>query len=163
MLTPARSRALIFVLTTGIGTHVNGDLLRSAQAATAPLAIGNVSVADDSGVPREAAADLSRALRTELHQQLASVTGLGPLKRPLIVNATLTQVSSERGHQRSKASVSISIALSRADDRVLFAELRGRASVEEASGNVAAVRRAAVQGAVHGALARLPEAVQRAR
>jgi hypothetical protein len=122
-----------------------------------------VNVSADASSSGDAAPELGRALRSALHEELLHVASLGPLKRPLIVSATLTRLSSERRDERAKASATISLAIRRADDQVLFAELRGRASVEEASGNLASLRRAALQGAVHGALARLPEAVERSR
>jgi hypothetical protein len=128
-----------------------------------PVSVGDVSIAIDASTTGDAVPELDRALRLALRDELSRVTGLAPLKRPLIVSATLTRLSSERRDERGKASATISLALRRADDQVLFAELRGRASVEEASGNLASLRRAAVQGAVHGALARLPEAVQQSR
>lgn len=136
--------------------------LPTAEAAKrAAVSVGDVSVSSDASTAGDAAVDLGKALRWALDDELSRVTGLGPMKRPLIVNATLTRLSSERRDQHAKASATISLALRRADDQVLFAELRGRASVEEASGNLASLRRAAVQGAVRGALARLPEVVQR--
>ena len=135
-----------------------------AFAADRPsVSIGDVSVSVDAGAAGDAVPELGRALRAALNDELSRVTELAPLKRPLIVNATLTRLSSERREERAKATATISIALRRADDQVLFAELRGRASVEETSGNLASLRRTAMQGAVHGALARLPEAVQRSR
>ena len=127
------------------------------------VSVGDVNVSLDAGASGDAVPELGRALRSALNDELARVTGLGPVKRPLIVSATLTRVSSERREERTKASATITLALRRADDQVLFAELRGRASVEEASGNLASLRRAALQGAVHGALARLPEVVERSR
>ncbi|HXK17617.1 MAG TPA: hypothetical protein VNG33_07435 [Polyangiaceae bacterium] len=127
------------------------------------MSIGDVNVSADASASGDAAPELGRALRTALHDELSRVAGLGPLKRSLIVSATLTRLSSERREERAKASATISLSLRCADDQVLFAELRGRASVEEAAGNLASLRRAALQGAVHGALARLPEAVERAR
>jgi hypothetical protein len=128
----------------------------------ASVSIGDVKIAHEAGASSDAVPELGRALRAALSAELRR-TSLGVVRRPLIVSATLTQLSSERREERVKASATISIALARADDRVLFAELRGRASVEEAAGNLAVLRRAAVEGAVHGALARLPEAVQRSR
>ena len=116
----------------------------------------------DAGASREALPELQRQLRSALNEELGRVSGLGPVKRGLVVSATLTRLSSEHREQHTKASAAISIALSRADDRVLFAEVSGKASVEEASGNLSQLRRAALQGAVHGAVARLPEAVRRA-
>jgi hypothetical protein len=138
--------------------------LATAEAANrAAVSVGDVNVSSDASAPGDAAAELSKALRLALNDELSRVADLGPMKRPLIVSATLTRLSSERRDERTKASATISLALRRADDQALFAELRGRASVEEASGNVAVLRRAALQGAVHGALARLPEVVQRSR
>ena len=134
-----------------------------AKAADRPaVSIGEVSVLVDAA-SGEAAPELSRALRATLKDELSRVAGLAPLKQPLIVSATLTRLSSERRDDRTKTTANISLALMRADDQVLFAELRGRASVEESSGNLATLRRAALQGAVRGALARLAEAVQRSR
>lgn len=139
-------------------------VLPSARAADRPgVSIGDVNVSADASGTGEAASELGRALRSALRDELSHVAGLGPLKRSLIVSATLTRLSSERRDERAKASATISLSLRRADDQVLFAELRGRASVEEAAGNLATLRRAALQGAVHGALTRLPEAVERAR
>ena len=147
-------------------------LLLGAATASAPLAfaadrpsvsIGDVNVSVDAGATGDAVPELGRALRAALNEELSRVSELTGLKRPLIVNATLMRLSSERREERAKATATISIALRRADDQVLFAELHGRASVEESSGNLASLRRTALQGAVHGALARLPEAVQRSR
>jgi hypothetical protein len=133
----------------------------SARASGPPaVSVGDVSVAIDASAAGDALPELGKALRAALNDELSRVADLGPMKRPLIVSATLTRLSSERREQRAQASATISLALRRADDQVLFAELRGRASVEEASGNLALLRRAALQGAVRGALARLPEAVR---
>ena len=154
------SRAWLAALMTLMVASLDATAASDARAEARPgVSIGDVKVAQEAGSTRDAA-ELGRALRAALSDELALV---GPLKRPLIVNATLTQLSSERRQERTRASATISIALSRADDRVLFAELRGRASVEETSANLASVHRAALQGAVHGALARLPEAVARSR
>jgi hypothetical protein len=133
-----------------------------AHAAAGPaVSIGDVSVSGDVSATGDAVPELGRALRAALNDELSRMTELAPVRRPLIVSATLTRLSSERRDERSKATATISLALRRADDQALFAELRGRASVEEATGNLASLRRAALQGAVRGALARLPEAVQR--
>lgn len=153
---PARA-PWIALLTLLVGS-VDGGALQASERA--PVSIGDVKIAQESGATSEAVPELGRALRAALSAELGR-TSLGAVKRPLIVSATLTQLSSERRDERTKASATISIALSRADDRVLFAELRGRASVEEASGSLASLRRAALEGAVHGAFARLPEAVKR--
>jgi hypothetical protein len=163
----ALSRAMLASL-TGLMLSVapTAGLSNARAQGRAPrpsVSVGDVSISLDASAAGDALPELDRALRLALHDELSRVTGLGPLRRPLIVSATLTRLSSERKDERAKASATISLALRRADDQVLFAELRGRASVEEASGNLASLRRAAVQGAVHGALARLADAVQQSR
>jgi hypothetical protein len=160
--TPRARRPRAAVLALCVATLL--PALPAASAANrAAVSVGDVNVSSDASAPGDAAAELGRALRLALNDELARFTGLGPVKRPLIVSATLTRLSSERRDQRSRASATISLALRRADDQVLFAELRGRASVEEASANLGSLRRAAVQGAVRGALTRLPEVVERSR
>jgi len=139
-----------------------GELPRAHAAGRPAVSIGDITVSADAGANSESVPELNRALRSALSEELSRVSGLGTVKRPLIVSATLTRISSEHLQEHTKATATISIALSRADDRVLFAELSGRASVEEASGNPSQLRRAALQGAVHGAVSRLPEAVRRA-
>ena len=108
------------------------------------------------------ARSLARELRTALAEELAALapadTGSG---RSVVVSATLTKLATERRGERTRATASVSLALRRADDQVLFAELRGRASVEDVSGSPATLQRAALRGAMRGALARLTEAVQR--
>ena len=160
----ALSRAMLASLTGLMLSVAPTAGLSNAHAEGRPsVSVGDVSVSLDASAAGDAVPELGRALRLALNDELSRVTGLGPVKRPLIVSATLTRLSSERHDERGKASATISLALRRADDQVLFAELRGRASVEEASGNLASLRRAAVQGAVRGALARLAEAVQQSR
>jgi hypothetical protein len=139
-----------------------GRAVTTAQAADAPrVSIGDVAVASEAKTAGERGPELSQALRAALKDELSRATQLSSLKRPLIVSATLTRLSSERVEARTKASATISLALRRADDQILFAELRGRASVEETTNNPALLRRRALEGAVRGAIARLPEAVER--
>jgi len=160
----ALSRAIFTSLTGLLLTATTGSSASSARASGRPaVSVGDVSVAVDASTAGDAALDLGQALRRALNDELSRVSDLPPMKRPLIVSATLTRLSSQRREERAEASATISLALRRADDQVLFAELRGRASVEESSGNLALLRRAALQGAVRGALAHLPEAVQRSR
>jgi hypothetical protein len=155
----APSRGLLaFLLGLLLGAAASLALPDANAAERSCLSVGEVSIAPDA----EASPDLGRAVRAALNDELTRVSGLGALKRPWIVNATLTKLSTEKRDERTKASATISLALRRADDQVLFAELRGRASVEEATGNLATLRRAALQGAVRGAVARLPEALHRA-
>jgi hypothetical protein len=116
------------------------------------------------GVSGETGPELKRALRRVLSDELAELGKNGVVPRhPLVVSAMLTKLSSERRAERTKATAAISLALLRAEDRVLLAELRGRASAEEAAINPASVRSAALRGAVRGAIGRLPEAVERSR
>lgn len=152
--------AWLLTLLFGLGVG-----LPTAQAASraARVSIGDVLVQVETATGgREA--ELSRELRGALAEELGVLAATGTTgKRPLVVSATLTQLSTERRRERARASASISLVLRHADDQVLFAELRGRASVEAASNSVLAVQQEALRGAVRGAVARLPEAVQRAR
>jgi hypothetical protein len=158
------SRAVLSALTGLILAVASSASSPNARAAGRPaVSVGDVNVSSDAGETADAAVELTRALRLALNDELAQVAGLTNMKQPLIVSATLTRLSTERRDERVKASATISLALRRADDQVLFAELRGRASVEEASGSPASLRRAALQGAVRGAVARLPEVVKRSR
>lgn len=135
-----------------------------AASRTAKVSLGDVVVQLETTTPGGREAELTRALRAALAEELATLVATGDTgKRPLVVSATLTKLSTERRAERARASASISLVLRRADDQVLFAELRGRASAEETSESVASVQQAALRGAVRGAVARLPEAVQRAR
>jgi len=160
------------VLCRAVLSPIGGLLLALAAASSASPArasgrpavrVGEVSISRDAGAAADAVPDLGKALRLALSDELSRVSNLGPLKQGLIVSATLTRLSSERREQGAQASAAISLALRRADDHVLLAELRGRASVEEPSGNLAILRRAALHGALRGALTHLPEAVQRSR
>jgi hypothetical protein len=137
--------------------------LPNASAARPTVSVGDVVVAVE-GVSSEAAPELKSALRRALSEELLELGKNGMvLHHPLVVSATLTKLSSERRAERAKATAVISLALLRADDQVLLAELRGRASAEETAGNLASVRSAALRGAVRGAMGRLPEAVERSR
>jgi hypothetical protein len=137
--------------------------LPTAHAAGPPVSVGEVNVAAEQVAP-SGAPELTRALRSALRDELAQLSAQGVvLRHPLVVSATLTKLSSQQRQRNASASASISLALRRADDQVLFAELIGRASAEETSGNLASVQSAALRGAVHGAVTRLPEAVGRSR
>jgi hypothetical protein len=134
-----------------------------AAAPAAPVAVGEV-VIQLEGEASTSRAQLSRTLRSALSEELSTLSAAGSTgKRPLVVSATLTRLSTEEHDKRARVTANISLVLRRADDQVLFAELRGRASAEESSDSVAAVQQLALRGAVRGAVARLPEAVQRAR
>lgn len=142
---------------------LSGPAARTARAAPPAVAVGEVVVALDA-TQLEGTRGLERALRSALATELAQLGRRGVVvDHPLVVSATLTKLSSERHKQHTTASAAISLALRRADDQVLFAELRGRASAEEAAGNLASVRSAALRAAVRGAVERLPEALRRAR
>ena len=135
----------------------------TAAAARPPVSVGDVSVAG-AVTGADATPELRGALRRALTDELEELAKTGvSVRHPLVVSATLTKLSSERQAERTKATAAISLALRRADDQVLFAELRGRASAEESAGNLASVRSAALRGAVRGAVGRLPEAVERSR
>lgn len=151
--------ALLLALLSGASVSAS---VSAARAADAPrVSIGDVVVTSEASGAADV--DLSRALRATLSEELARSTELSKVRRPVIVSVTLTKLSSEKRDERTKTSAAISLAVRRADDQVLFAELRGRASVEETTSNVALLRRRALEGAVRGAVARLPEALERSR
>jgi len=135
---------------------------RTASAAAGGVSIGDVVVALD-GAATAATLELTRELRAALSEELSSLTAKESIDRSLVVSATLTKLSSEKRSHQAKASAAISLALRRADNQILLAEVLGRASAEEARGSLASVRRAALRGAVHGAVARLPEAARAVR
>ncbi len=155
---PVLAASLSFGLGTGLPT---------VQAATtSKVSVGDIVVQLEGGASATGGreAELTKTLRVALAEELTPLAEAGATgKRPLVVSATLTKLSTERRAERARATASISLVLRRADDQVLFAELRGRASVEETSDSVVAVQQAALRGAVRGAVARLPEAVQRSR
>ena len=160
MVPRSLSASLVALL---LGSAVGLPTVKAASSAS-KVSVGDVVVQLETTTPGGHEAELTRLLRLALSEELATVVASGETgKRPLVVSATLTKLSTERRAERARASASISLVLRRADDQVLFAELRGRASAEETSDSVASVQRAALRGAVRGAVARLPEAVQRAR
>lgn len=149
--------ALVLGLAAGLPTV-------QAASSTAAVSVGDVVVLLEPMATGGRQAELTRTVRLALAEELAVLARAGGTgRRPLVVSATLTKLSAERRAERARASASISLVLRRADDQVLFAEVRGRASVEETSDSMASVQQAALRGAVRGAVARLPEAVQRAR
>lgn len=148
--------ALVAGLVTGLPTV-------HAAAPPAPVAVGDIVVQLEGDATRSRAL-LERTLRAALSEELATLSRAGTTgKRPLVVSAALTKLFTEQRAQRARSTATISLVLRRADDQVLFAELRGRASVEESSDSVAALEQMALRGAVRGAVARLPEAVERVR
>ena len=159
---PPRSlSASLVALVLGLGVGL--PTVKAANRAS-KVSLGDVVVQLESTTAGGGEAELTRTLRVALSEELATLAASGDTgKRPLVVSATLTKLSTERRAERARASASISLVLRRADDQVLFAELRGRASAEETSESVASVQQAALRGAVRGAVARVPEAVQRAR
>jgi hypothetical protein len=147
--------ALALVLAAGLPSA-------RAAAPVATVAVGEVVIQVEGDTPSSRAL-LIRTLRTALSEELTTLSAAGSTgKRPLVVSATLTRLLTEQRDKRARATANISLVLRRADDQVLFAELRGRASAEESSDSVAAVQQMALRGAVRGAISRLPEAVRRA-
>jgi hypothetical protein len=156
----ALSRGLLATITVfGLLVGQGRGVSRAEAAAPPPVVLGEVVVAGGVSAP-----ELLPALRAALTEELSQVAVLrSAINRPLVVSATLTGLTSEQRDQYASASATISLVLRRQDDQVLFAELRGRARAEEAADSVAAVRQAALRGAVRSAVARLPEAARRSR
>ncbi len=134
-----------------------GGSVPSAQAAAPRVAVGEVRA-------RGALVQFEAALRLALTEEIAQL-GAGRLEpgRPMVVSASLVRLSSEQRAQTFKASAAISLALRRADDQVVFAELLGHASAEEAAGSFLSVRKTALRAAVRSAVSRLPEVAARSR
>jgi hypothetical protein len=155
------SPALLASVMTSLWLGGLGSAASAAPAKPASLlSLGEVSIAMDAGVGGAATLEVDRALRAALAEELSQVPSPERPARPLIVSARLTRVSSERLASGLKASAAISLALLRADDQLLLGELRGHASVEEASTSPNAVRSAALRHAVHSAMTRLPQALR---
>lgn len=164
MLERTLSKARVAVGVGLLSCATCGPASREAEAAGKPyLSLGEISVAIDVKAEAGGLPALGRSLRSALDTELSRVSNQAQSERPLIVSARLTRLSCERRAERSRASATIALAVRRAEDHVLFAELSGRASVEEEASDWASLRRAALQAAVRGALARLPEALQRSR
>jgi hypothetical protein len=152
-----RVLAVFLSLATGLPTVHAASVTRTGK-----VSLGDVVVQLDDEALGSRQAELTRTLRTALAEELKTLAAPATGKRSVVVSAALTKLSTERRAERARATAGISLVLRRADDQVLFAELRGRASVEEASDSVAGVQQAALRGAVRGAVARLPEAIERA-
>ena len=109
----------------------------------------------------EAARELTSELRSTLTAELTRRAVRAEVRHRVIVSVTLTRLTSEQRGSSIKTSAAISLALRRGDDHVLFAELRGRSSVEESTKNLAPLRKRALEGALALAFAQLPAAVER--
>jgi hypothetical protein len=159
-MSPRLRSPQLLALILGLGTG-----LPTVHAATSgsKVSVGDIVVQLEGAASGGRDAELSKTLRVALAEELTTLAEGAAGKRALVVSATLTKLSTQRRAERARATASISLVLRRADDQVLFAELRGRASAEETSDSVAAVQQAALRGAVRGAVSRLPEAVQRSR
>jgi hypothetical protein len=153
------TRHLGWIVTSALLLAGNFDKI--ARAADRPaVSIGDVVVAPEAS-DGEPTAELGRSLRRALSEELGR-TDVGPIRRPFVLSATLSRLSSERRDANAKATAVISVSIRHADDQVLCAELRGRATVEQADESLSALRRAALTGAVRGALGQLGEVVRRA-
>jgi hypothetical protein len=162
MMPRANSKGVLGALLASVIGGIGAMGPAAHASPKSAVSIGEVKISVGAGIEGAAAIELGRSLRAALDDELRQLTALGRHPRPLIVSATVTRLSSEKTGAASTASAAISLALLRADDRVLFAELRGRASVEETSVSLSTLRSMALRRATQRALERLPEAMQRA-
>ena len=153
------SRNIGFVLAWSVLLAGNFD--KTARAAAPAVSIGDVSIAPEAA-DGEPTAELGRTLRRALTDELGQLKGVDFVRRPLVLSATLARLSSERHDENGKATAVISLSVRHLDDHALCAEVRGRATVEQTDESLGSLRRAALTGAVRGAVARLGEVVRRA-
>jgi hypothetical protein len=102
------------------------------------------------------ASSMTPALRSALEAEIRDLD-LRASRRDAILSASLVKLDSE--HERgivSSATCVVSITL-RSNGGVLYAVLEGRARAQGSSDHVP---ESALRGAVHGALARVPEALK---
>jgi hypothetical protein len=123
-------------------------------AAPATIALGDVS----SEVVRKDV-DLGALLRGSLAQELALVDLTSAAPRHVILSASLVRMDAEWSAERVTVTCVVSAMLLDEKRGTVFALLEGRARAENAT-VVPALERAAMEGAVRSAIARLPEAMK---
>jgi hypothetical protein len=124
---------------------------KAADAGSKRLSLGEVAVL------QPAAASMTSALKSVLETEMSGLDLRGT-RKDAILSASLVKLDAE--HERglvSSASCVISVTLRSRDGGVLFAVLEGRARAQGSSDHVP---ESALRGAVHGALARVPEALK---
>jgi hypothetical protein len=129
--------------------------IADAGAAPEPVAIGEVSTSVARGD-----VDLGAELRTMIADELRALDLRGvPPARAAILSASLVRMDVTASGATVSVACVLSATLRDAKRGVLFAVLEGRARGEDDPRRLRALERAAMQSAVRGALARVPEAL----
>ncbi|WP_050431710.1 hypothetical protein [Chondromyces crocatus] len=107
--------------------------------------------------------DLTDILRQSAEAELRAIDwGKQGLRRGYKVSAAITRLESGREGKTLRASCAVSAAV-RDERGSLLVIVEGRARAEEEGSLLASAERGALEGAVHGAIHRLPEAIRKAQ
>ncbi|EYF04637.1 Hypothetical protein CAP_4313 [Chondromyces apiculatus DSM 436] len=139
-------------------------------AALGPVAAGasspQVTLAEVNTMVDPAAThlpDLTDLLRQSAETELRAIDwGKERLRRGYKVSAAVTRLESVREGRTLRASCAVSAAV-RDERGALLVIVEGRVRAEEEGSALASVERGALEGAVHGAMHRLPEAIRNAQ
>ncbi|MEP7051250.1 MAG: hypothetical protein ABJB12_12900 [Pseudomonadota bacterium] len=145
----------------GLAAHLAGSLaaalLLGAGAAPAdefPVFLGNVGVG-------RANPELRTELRALLRAEIRSADFAHVKTRErYVLAATLLRLDSTQSSDSVRATCVISVALLRDKGATLYALINGSATAEEAKAQVDIARSDALRGAVHSAMARVPQALR---
>jgi hypothetical protein len=147
--TSAISRRRIAAIAIAIATFAAPAMARESR-----VVIGEVS----SNVTR-AGQDYESLLRSASEEELSALDlSLIPLKRRVIVSVALVRLDTLAAPRTTDATCEISATLRDARGGSVFAILQGKARAMS-GGAPGEVESTAVHGALHGALARIPEAL----
>jgi hypothetical protein len=149
-----RSRPVAMMIVVALAFLVSFGFAPSAFGRGRPVVIGEVS----SKVTRTGV-DYASLLRTTSESELGELD-LSSLKSDtsVIASVSLVRLDTLAETKSTDTTCVVSVALRESQGGSIFAILEGRARAK--SGQPAtAVERSAVQGAIHGALARIPEAL----
>ena len=145
----SRSVAIVIALVTGAASAL------ASPPKAMPVVIGEVS----SNVKRPGV-DYATLLRTASETELGSLDLTGvPRGRKVVVSISLVRLDTFAETRSIDSSCAVSAVLRESRGGAVFAILEGRARAR--SGEPAGVvERSAVEGALHGALARIPEVLK---
>ncbi len=125
-----------------------------APAVEVPVLLADVGVGKQ--VP-----DLRSQMRSMLSEELAA-TNFANVKthERFPLSATLVRLDNVVDHESVRSTCVVSVALLRDKGATLHAVIRGRATAEEAKGEVEAAQSDALRAAVHSAITRVPQALR---
>lgn len=133
----------------------------AGEAAPAPVTLAEVTTKVDPAATH--LPDLKDLLRKSVEVELRSIDwGKEGLRRRYKLSAAVMQLETAAAGGVLRSSCSVSAAL-RDDRGKLLAIIEGRARAEEPGAAAASAERGALEGAVQGAIRRLPEAIRQAQ